>query len=391
MANTLITPSIIAKEALMQLENNLVMGNLVHRAYKREFVKVGSTVSIRKPVKFVASDGATRVNQDVSESTTSIVINKQKHVSWGFSSADLTLTIEQYSERYIRPAMIALANQVDYDLTGLYSDLFVATGTAGTTPSAFSNLGAAAQKMDEFGVPDDGNRVVVLDPAARWAMASTFAGLYQTPDIVEGAFRRGYLGQVANFKIYGDQNIRYHTKGTAETSGAWTVNGASQTGSTVIMAGTGSTDTVVAGDIITLAGAYAVNPVSRAAYSFLKQFVITSGGTISGGAITINVAPSIITSGAYQTVSASPDNGGAFTIESSHRSNMAFHKNCFALVMVPLELPDGAPFKAREEYNNLSVRVVKDYDIDLDQDVIRLDILYGYKTIYPELGVVMMG
>ena len=117
MANTIITPSIIAKEALFHLENNVIMGQKVHRQYKKEFVKIGDSVTIRKPVKFIATDGATRSNQDVIEETTSIVINNRKHVSWNFSSQDLTLTIEEYAERYIKPAMIVLANTIDRALT----------------------------------------------------------------------------------------------------------------------------------------------------------------------------------------------------------------------------------------------------------------------------------
>ncbi len=123
MPNTLITPSIIAKEALFQLKNNLVMGNLVHRDYTKEFVKVGQTISVRKPVRFKATDGATRVNQDVLEGTTSIVMNQRKHVSWNFSSQELTLTVEDYSERYIRPAVLELAQQVESSLTGLYTSV----------------------------------------------------------------------------------------------------------------------------------------------------------------------------------------------------------------------------------------------------------------------------
>ncbi len=101
MANSLITPSIIAKEALFNLENNIILGDKVHRQYKNEFVKIGNTVTIRRPVKFVVSDGAARVNQDVTETTTSIVIDQRKHVSWNFSSQDLTLTVFEYAERYI--------------------------------------------------------------------------------------------------------------------------------------------------------------------------------------------------------------------------------------------------------------------------------------------------
>lgn len=376
----------------MQLENELVMGKRVYTDYKKEFVKIGNTVTIRKPVKFVASDGATRVNQDVSESSTSIVINKRKHVSWTFSMEDLTLSVEKYSERYIQPAMSALANQVDYDLLGLYKDVPMAVGAAGTTPNAFSIFGGAAQKLDEQCVPQSG-RSVVWDPAAQWSMADQFDTLVYNEKITEAAIRKGYIGRMADFEMYMDQNVRKHTMGTAEDSGTVTVSGASQTGSSVTLAN-GSAETMLAGDIFTMAGCYDVNPKTGEAYSHLKQFVVTTSGTFST-TLAVPIYPSIITSGAYKTCDASPTNGGAVVFAGSaaaaSRENLAFHKNAFALVFVPIELPQSAGFKARETHNNMSVRVVKDYNVDTDDEVIRLDIMYGIKTIYPELACRILG
>ena len=384
MGNTLITPNVIAMEALMQLENNLVMGNLVHRAYKKEFVKIGSTVSIRKPVKFVASDGATRVNQNVSESTTSIVINKRKHVSWEFSSEELTLDIKDYSERYIKPAMIALDNTVDSDLCDLYKDVPACVGSAASTPSSFAtSIQLVGTWMDDNAVPRD-NRKLVLDPDGYWTMLAGQTALAQTSGIVEGAYRNARLGVIGGYEIFQDQNIKSHTKGTF-TVGA--INGSSQTG-TALTIGT-TTGTFVKGDIITMAGCYNVNPISGVALPGLKQFALTADHAAS--VTTINVTPSIITSGAYKTCSASPTTAQTPTIIGSNVANLAFVKQAFALVMVPLEMPDGAAFKARESRNGLSVRVIKSYDVDNDVDIIRLDIMYGVKTIYPELAVRLLG
>lgn len=403
MANTVITPSIIAKEALMQLENNCVMGNQVHREYKNEFAKVGSTVSIRKPVKFVASDGATRVNQDVEEATTPFVVDQRKHVSWNFSTQDLTLSIEEYSERYIKPATIALANNVDAALCGLYTNIPAHAGTAGTTPASFAALGAAAQKLDEGAVPDDGQRKLVLNPAARWAMADALKTTYN-PGMASDMIRRGRLGEVANFDIYGDQNIHAHVKGVA--TGTPLVNGANQnvtyanstnggTSQTLVTDGwtPDTSDILLAGDKITLAGVNSVNPVSKADTGNLQQFTVLAdadAGATTGPA-TISISPAIITSGPFQTVTAAPADDAVITVTASHDANLAFHKNALGLVMCPLEMPDGAAFKARESKNGFSIRVVKDYDIANDVDIIRLDILYGVKAIYPELACVLLG
>ena len=218
MANALITPSVIAKEALMQLENNLVLANNVHREYKKEFVKVGDTVSIRKPVKFSVTDGATASIQDVTESSTPFVINKRKHVAWSFTTQDLTLTIEEYSDRYIQPAMISLANQVDSDLAALYKNVWNAVGTAGTTPSTFAGVAAAAKRLDKMAVPQD-MRKLVLDPEAHWSLADGLKGVYNQKR-VEDFIGKGYLGSIAAFDIFMDQNITTHTRSVAPKS-AW--------------------------------------------------------------------------------------------------------------------------------------------------------------------------
>ena len=177
MANTIITPALIAKEAMLQLENNMVMANNVHREYKQAFVKVGDTVSIRRPVKFSVTNGATMTKQDVEEAKDTIVISKRKHVGWGFASLDATLSIEEYSERYIKPAFIVLANQVDTDLCSLYNDVWNWVGRPGQTVNSFSDLSKAPQRLDEMSVPTD-RRKGVLAPADTWAMAGSQAALY---------------------------------------------------------------------------------------------------------------------------------------------------------------------------------------------------------------------
>jgi hypothetical protein len=401
MANTLITPSIIAKEAIMQVENNLVMGKLVHREYKKEFIKVGDTVSVRKPVKFTVTDGATRSNQDVEEATTPFVINNRKHVSWKFSSQDLTLKIEEYSENYIKPAAIALANNIDAALTNLYKNVFSNVGTAGTTPSTFLNFGAASQRLDEYACPAEERRLV-LNPAAALNAQDMLKGLYN-PEIVKGAVRGRMIGPIAGFDCYMDQNIKAHTIGTGW--GTPLVNGASQnvaysaashtygsTSQSLAVDGMAASGAYSAGDVFTIAGVYQVNPVSKESTGVLQEFVVQVAGTASGGgAATLTISPAIITSGPYQTVDAAPTDNAVITVKASHKANLAFHKNAFGLVMCPLQIPDGASWAQRESHNGLSIRVVKDYDVDSDDEIIRLDILYGVKALYPELACRLFG
>jgi len=391
MGNTLITPSIIAKEALISFENEMVFGGLVHRDYKKEFLKIGSKVSIRKPVRVLASDGASRVNQSVSESTTDITINKRKHVSWTFSMQDLTLTVSEYNKRYIQPACAALANIVDSDIASLHTGFYMHAGTPGTAPAWASYL-AAQQKANEQLWPKAG-RSVVINPRAQAGLADALDTSIFSTKLTEDAIIRGAIGRTCDFTLYTDANIKTFTPGTMTATTP--VVATQPTDKSITITGGTTSGTILVGDIFTMAGCYDVNPMSGDAYRHLKQFTVTAATTLSGGAGTINFEPAIITSGAYKTCSAIPTVGGAVTkladAVTAQDRNMAFAKNAMALVMVPLELPEGASFMARETYKNLSIRVVKDYDIDEDEDIIRLDIMYGVKVLYPELGCLLIG
>ncbi len=400
MANTLLTPTVIAKEALMQLENVLGMASNVHREYKKEFVKIGEIVTIRKPVKFRAKDGAVLDTVDVLERSTSVVINKRKHVAWKFSSAELTLTIEEYAKRYIRPAMIALANQVDVDGLALYKDIYNCVGTPGTTPNSFANVALVSRRLSDEAVPQDAWKLV-LNPAAAWAIAGGQIALYN-PDLVKQTYQKGTIGPVAGFNAMMDQNVDVHTVGAY--GGTPLMAGATAEGATSLATDgwTASTMVLKAGDVFTIAGVYAVNPVSGKSTGVLRQFVATADVTSAGGGTaTIPISPVIYSAAAnetylpYQTVTALPADNAAITVmgtaSTPYPMNLGFHENAFGLVTVPIELPDGAAFKARESYNGLSVRVVKDYDITNDEDIIRLDIMYGWKTLYPELGCRLIG
>jgi hypothetical protein len=244
----------------------------------------------------------------------------------------------------------------------------------------------------------------VLNPAASLTAADMLKGLYN-PELVKGAVRGRTLGPLAGFDTYMDQNIKRHTTGV--WGGTPLVNGASQsvtyaaathtygsTSQTLSIDGlTASTGVVAVGDVFTIAGVYQVNPVSKDSTGVLQEFVVQTAQTATaGGAIAaLVISPAIITSGPFQTVDAAPADNAVITLKATHTANLAFHKNAFALVTCPLELPDGAAWKARQSANGLSVRVVKDYDIDSDDEIIRIDILYGVKTLYPELACRLFG
>lgn len=388
--NTLLTPSIISKETLVILSNNLVAAGKVNRKFENQFVKIGTTLTIRKPNRYKVTSGPGLQIQDSVEPSTSITISNQKHVDIQFSSQELTLVVEEFSERYLKPAVEPLVNQIDYDVISNWSSVFNEVGTPGTVPNSFATgIQPVGQRMDEGAVPQDG-RTMMLNPAAYWSMAAGLTGLY-VQSVSEPALK-GYLAKIGNFEIYLDQNIQNQTVGAY--SGTPVVNGASQTGASLVTNGwgTGITGLLNVGDVFTIAGVFAVNPQSRQSTGVLQNFVVTATANSDGsGNSTISIYPAITTSGAYQTVTNSPANGAAISVKGSastgYAQNLAFVKDAFGLVTVPMELPDGVDFKARQEYKGISIRIIRAYDVNNDVLPCRIDVLYGTATYYPELAV----
>jgi hypothetical protein len=406
MANTIVTPSIFAEAAVKILDNELVMANKVFRAYEGEFdknvngYKVGQTISIRKPTDFTVRSGATASTQDIVEGSTSITVNQQKGVDFKLSSTELTLQIGDLAERVIRPAMVQLANQVDVDVMSLYKDVPNWVGTPGQTVNSFADFSVAPTRMDLTSVPLD-NRCAVLSPTDYWAMAGSQTSLFVN-GIAQPAYRKGSIGEIGGFDTYQAQNIPTHTVGPL--GGTPLVNGASQNVTYASVKDTGQqtliTDgwtaaaaaRVVQGDVFTIAGVYDVNPVTKATLPHLKMFVVKAAASSDGsGNATLTISPPIISSGAFQTVSAAPADNAALTFNGTaatgYAQNLAFHKNAFALAMVPMELPPGAVTPTRKSYKGLSVRVIPYYDGTNDVSNWRLDILYGIKTVDPRLAV----
>lgn len=403
MANEILTPSIICREALVLLENRLGLAKRVHRDYQNEFKKVGDTVTIRKPVKFTVRNGAAYSAQDVQEGSTQVTMSTLAGVDFEFLTADLTLKIEEFSKRYLQPAMSAIVHSVEADIARLYQGVWWSVGTPGTTPNSFASLSAAPKLMDKMAVPAD-MRMGALDPDAAWSILSTQTGLYMQGKAQE-AYEDGEIGTIGDLNLIKTQTIRNHTVGTK--AGAPLVNGASQTSTYTNVKATNAQNLVTdgwsnlsailkKGDVFTIANVFAVNPADRQVTNVLQQFVVNADISSDGtGNATINISPAIITSGAYQTVNAAPADNAAITVlgtaSTAYPQNLIYHKNAFALVTRPLEMPQGVTWGARESYNGLSMRIISDYDIDTDKQKTRLDILYGTKTIYGDLATRLWG
>lgn len=405
MADTILTPTVIAKEALVQLDNALVMGNQVYRDYETEFTeqKIGSSVTIRKPVQFSVTDGATLSLQDTEEGSLTLSVDKRKHVGFDFPTVDLTLKIDSFSERYIKPAMIQLANQVDRDLLALYKQVPSWVGVPGNTIDAFSDWSVGLQRLDEFAVPNDGNRMGIVTPTDWYGLANSFTGSY-VERIAAGAIEKARLPMLGGSDVYMGQNVATHTVGTK--AGTPLINGANQnvtyasslttnTQSLITDGWTASSAILKEGDVFTIANVNAVNPVTKATLNFARQFRVVSDISADGsGNATLTISPAIITSGPYQTVDAAPADNAAITVvgtaSTNYRQNMLFHKNAFALCMVPLKEPANAK-TSRQSYKGLSVRYVTDYDITNDREIYRFDILYGVKAIDDRLATRISG
>lgn len=370
MANSFLTPAIIAQEALMQLENNLVFGNLVNRSYSSEFrAKVGDTITVRKPVTFKVDDFKDNINlQDIQESSVPVTVDKLLDVSFAIDSRDMTLSIDKFSERYIAPAMSAFAQEIDSRLAQLALDVPYFVGTAGTTPNAVSDITAVRKVMGDNKVPTAG-RKLVLDTAADAKLLELDAFNRVDASGSSDALVNANLGRKFGYDIYMDQNVATVTNGDLKTA-APKVSAVVDPGATSItITDTSLTGTIKHGTLFTVAGS-------------TQQFVVTEDATAAGNAAVVKIAPAV-KDGLAQNA--------AITIVKDHTANVAFHKNAFTLVSVPLNKPMGQANSATVDYNGLGLRVTYGYVQTKKQDIISIDGLFGFKTLTPELACVLLG
>jgi hypothetical protein len=397
MANTLLTPTKILDESLMILENNLTFSSRINREYSKEFAvsgaKIGSTVNARKPNRFVGTTGPNLNLENVNETSVPISLTTQFHVDFTFSSQELTLIVDEFADRYLKPAMATIANKIDFDGLALAANVANNVGTVGTTPNDIKYLLDAGVKLDNEAAPRDGRRTVVWDPATNGSMVKSAAGLFNPSSKIGEQYESGIFSPSGlGFDIGMDQNVNTFVTGT-RTNG--TVSGAGQTGSTLTVTGLGAGATVAKGDTFTIAGVFGVNPQNRQSTGVLRQFTVTAAATADGsGNATLSIFPAINTAASnqqYQTVSAGPANAAVVTWDiaasTSYVANLAYHKDAFALVTADLEdVSQYGAWGARRMHKGISMRISRQYAIGTDTVPCRIDVLYGYSAIYPELA-----
>tara|TARA_R110002110_G_scaffold98554_4_gene252176 strand:- start:1525 stop:2751 length:1227 start_codon:yes stop_codon:yes gene_type:complete len=404
MSNALITTSKITRHAVKEFLNNLQIASKVDRQLDEEFRKIGETISVRRPVMFTSSDGATLgAAEDIEEVAANVTLDQRKHVHFAITSKDLTLSIEDFNTRYIQPAMAELAQQVESSLADSYKQIANFVGTPGTAPSTFLEVGAAAKVLTKLGTPMNVRWNAFYDEDASLALADGLKSVFPS-EIAKKAIEEAAIGRYSKFMLYENQSLKLHTVGVA--TGTPLINGASQSvtyaasgaawqQSLVTDGWTNSTGGILlAGDVITIAGVNSVNRRTRASTGELQTFVVKSDAAsgASTGPATLTISPPIIVSGPYQTVTAVPADGAAITVKtgsggSSHKQNLAFHENAITLAMAPLDLPTQGAEASRESFDNVSIRTVTQYAIGTDTTTYRFDILYGVKAQNPDFAV----
>ena len=401
MANSLLTIDMITRKALEILENNLVITRTVNRQYDDSFAvegaKIGSTLRIRLPDRALVTDGAALQVQDDNEQFTTLTVSSQKHIGVNFTSAELTMQLDDFAERVLKPRISQLASSIDADVANSYKSIFQSVGTPGTTPATSLVLLQAQQKLNESAAVMS-PRYATVNPAANAGLVEGLKGLFNPVNTISRQFKNGLMGEgvLGLEEINMSQSIKQHTTGSRTGAHTVTTTVSTQGQATINITGTGS-QTIAAGDVFTIANVHAVNPQTRESTGSLQQFVVTEANTASGGAYTsVKISPAIYTSSnALATVDSFPQSSAVVTFLGSastqYPQNLVYHKDAISFATADLLLPQGVDMASRQVHNGISMRVVRQYDINNDRLPCRIDVLYGFSAIRPPMAVRLWG
>ena len=400
MAQSLLTIDMITNKALEILENNLVLTRNVNRQYDSSFAvegaKIGDTLRIRLPDRALVTDGAALGVQEVNEQQTTLTISSQKHIGVNFTSAEMALSLDDFADRILKPRVSQLASSIDADVANSFKSIYQSVGTPGTTPATSLVLLQGNQKLNEAAAVMS-PRYVTVNPAANAALVEGMKGLFNPTSTISRQFKNGMMGEgiLGYDEINMSQSIKQHTNGdwgtAIEVDGTTTTQGTSQLNITF----TGSSKTWNVGDVFTIEGVYAVNPQTRESTGSLQQFVVTEALTASSSG-TLKFSPALYTSShALATVTAFPADNADITMLGSaagqYAQNMIYHKDAITFATADLLLPQGVDMASRKVHNGISMRIVRQYDINNDRMPCRIDVLYGYSVIRPQMAVRLWG
>jgi hypothetical protein len=401
VSNNLLTIDMITRKSLEILENSLVLTRNVNRQYDDSFAvegaKIGTTLRIRLPDRALVTDGAALQVQDDNEQFTTLTVASQKHIGVNFTSAEMTMQLDDFAERVLKPRISQLAASIDADVANAYLNTFQSVGTPGTVPSTSLVLLQAQQKLNESAAVMS-PRYVTVNPAANAGLIEGMKGLFNPVSTISSQFKNGMFGEgILGFdELNMSQSIKVHTTGTRAGAHTVTTTVTAQGTSEIAITGTGS-EIIRKGDVFTIGGVFAVNPQTRESTGSLQQFVVTEDVTAAGGAYAaVKVSPAIFTpANALATVSAFPQSGATVTFlgaaSTAYPQNLVYHKDAIAFATADLLLPQGVDMASRQVHNGISLRVVRQYDINNDRMPCRIDVLYGYSVIRPQMAVRLWG
>ena len=404
MANSILTIDMITRKSLVILENNLVISRNVNRQYDDSFAvegaKIGSTLRIRLPDRSLVTDGAALQVQDDNEQYTTLTVSSQKHIGVNFTTAELTMSLDDFAERVLKPRVSQLAASVDATVVqNSQTGFFASVGTPGTTPSTSLVLLQAMQKLNEYAAPMD-ERYCTVNPAANAGLVEGLKGLFNPTNVISKQFKSGLMGEgILGYDEFAmSQSIGNFTTGSRDATASTTVSTTiTAQGATTVVLGQGSvTTTIKAGDVFTIGSVYAVNPQTRLSTGSLQQFVATADATGVLGTFTVSVSPAIYTSAsALATVDSFPQANAVVTFlgtaSTAYPQNLVYHKDAIAFATADLVMPTGVDMASRQVHNGISLRLVRQYDINNDRLPTRLDVLFGSAVIRPQLGVRLWG
>ena len=399
MSNSILTIDMITRKALEILENNLVLTRNVNRQYDDSFAvegaKIGSTLRIRLPDRALVTDGAALQVQDDNEQYTTLSVASQKHIGVNFTSAELTMQLDDFAERVLKPRISQLASSIDADVANAYKTIGNTVGTPGTTPSTSLVLLQAQQKLNENAAVMS-PRYATVNPAANAGLVEGMKGLFNPTDTISKQFRNGMMGTgVLGFdEVNMSQSIKQHTTGTRAATGNTTGAAVTTEGASTLTLTVGSGELLAVGDVFTIADCYAVNPQTRESTGSLFQFVVLASSTATTTA-TVTVAPMYSASSALATMLTLPATSKAVvftgTASTQYPQNLVYHKDAITFATADLLLPQGVDMAARAVHNGISLRVVRQYDINNDRMPCRIDVLYGFSTIRPQMACRIWG
>lgn len=401
MANSTLTIDMITNKCLDILELTSPLIRNADKQYDDKFAvegaKIGSSCRVRLPDRCLVTDGAELGVEDDEEQYTTVSITDQTHVGLNFTAAELKLNIDDFAERKLKPRMSQLAATIESRIAQrVYPHLYQSVGTPGTTPATSLVMLQANQKLNEMNVMQD-SRNLTVNPAANAALVEGMKGLFNPSGTISSQFKTGNMGEgILGFSsIDMGQGIATHTCGDWGTTITSTGTLSTQGQATLPISFTGSSKTWKRGDVFTIAGVYSVNPQTRESTGQLQDFVVTAD-TSGSSTATLAISPPIYTKDhKFATVDSFPQATAVVTMKGTangvYPQNLFYHKNCFTLTTADLIVPRGVDMASRKVYNGISMRIVKDYNINSDRYPCRVDVLYGIDVLRPELGGRMWG